>query len=250
MVQTFIMHNTYRVVRRSLCMHNTITNQSILLEDVEFGLNYNYCFTNQYIVIAEDYTIWIGDILTGQCVRRCKRHDGMIHHICITPDEKYVISGAEDDTVRVWNISTGLCESILEGHTEKINSVMVNHQYIISGSHDCTVRVWDINTGHCVRVLTHDNVIWLLCATSDFEHIISMSDACIKIWNIHTGVCENILLLRFPYYQAECMFMTADDQFIITKEDNNNWSLLTGEANDNIANYADSRILLWSLLSR
>jgi WD40 repeat protein len=29
-----------------------------------------------------------------------------------------VVSGSVDDTLRIWNISTGGCERVLEGHTD------------------------------------------------------------------------------------------------------------------------------------
>ena len=81
--------------------------------------------------------------------------------IVIPCDERYVISGNPDGTLKLWIIATGECLRTFEGHTSSVNSVTVSSDgcYALSGSGgefafevgDCTVKLWEIATGKCFR---------------------------------------------------------------------------------------------------
>jgi len=79
-------------------------------------------------------------------VRRLTGHDSPVYSVAVTADGKYVISGGEDKTVRVWELATGKEVQRFTGHTDWVRSVAVtaDGRYVISGSGDKTVRVWYI----------------------------------------------------------------------------------------------------------
>ena len=58
-------------------------------------------------------------------------------------------------TVRLWDLETGRCLRVLEGHTDAVVSVAwsADPRRALSGSNDKTVRLWDVETGRCLRVL-------------------------------------------------------------------------------------------------
>jgi WD40 repeat protein len=55
--------------------------------------------------------------------------------------------------VRVWDLQTGRCRAVLEGHTGAVDSVAVSAdgRTAVSWSYDRTARVWDLQTGRCER---------------------------------------------------------------------------------------------------
>jgi WD40 repeat protein len=55
-----------------------------------------------------------------------------------------VVSGSWDDTLKVWDTSTGRCLITLTGHTGDVEALAIlpNGQ-VVSASQDNTLKVWD-----------------------------------------------------------------------------------------------------------
>ena len=71
------------------------------------------------------------------------------------PDGKQVVSGSDDQTVRLWDAATGALLQTLEGHTGVVTSVAFspNGKQVVSGSYNRTVRLWDAATGAPLQTL-------------------------------------------------------------------------------------------------
>ena len=63
-------------------------------------------------------------------------HTSYVNSVAITSDNKYIISGSDDNTIRIWNLLKKRQETVLEGHTSYVNSIAItsDNKYIISGS--------------------------------------------------------------------------------------------------------------------
>jgi WD40 repeat protein len=72
-------------------------------------------------------------------------HSRIVGSISLCPDERFIVSGSTDKTVRVWEVATGQQVRVLEGHTQGVPSVAwsPDGQYIVSGSWDKLARVWE-----------------------------------------------------------------------------------------------------------
>ncbi len=57
---------------------------------------------------------------------------------------------------RIWDLHTGTCRHVLQGHTGRINSLQLSAdgKLAATAGEDGTARVWDVRRGHCRRVLT------------------------------------------------------------------------------------------------
>jgi WD40 repeat protein len=77
-------------------------------------------------------------------------HDDYIFFVAFSPDGSKIVSGSADNTIRIWDASTGV-EMLppLQGHDQVINSVAFSPDgsKIISRDYDKTIRVWDASTG-------------------------------------------------------------------------------------------------------
>jgi WD domain, G-beta repeat. len=70
-------------------------------------------------------------------------HTSMILSLAVTSDNKYIVSGSDDKTIRIWNLFQKNTRTIFEGHLGSVNSVTVtsNNKHIVSGSSDCTIII-------------------------------------------------------------------------------------------------------------
>jgi len=78
-------------------------------------------------------------------------HNDYVESVAITPDGTKIVSGSDDNKIKVWDIAStgGRLLNTLEGHTSSVSSVAITPDgtKIVSGSWDNTIKVWDLNTG-------------------------------------------------------------------------------------------------------
>ena len=121
----------------------------------------------EYVVCIEDYqkrlSFWRneGDF----CCWRITGHTRAILCAAVSRDGSLVASGSRDNTVRLWNGTTGECERILTGHNRAIVSLafIADGQYLVSASHDNTLCVWKTASWECVAKATLDDTPACMC---------------------------------------------------------------------------------------
>jgi F-box and WD-40 domain protein CDC4 len=107
-----------------------------------------------------------------------------------------LVSGSYDSTVRVWRISTGESQHILHGHSQKVYSVVLDHQRnrCISGSMDSLVKIWDLATGACLHTLEGHSLLVGLLDLRDERLVSAAADSTLRIWDPENGKCRNTLM--------------------------------------------------------
>ncbi|KIK26417.1 hypothetical protein PISMIDRAFT_95013 [Pisolithus microcarpus 441] len=121
-------------------------------------------------------------------------HTDSVNSVLFSSDGKKIVSGADDNTVRIWDAERGVqVGSPFEGHGDVVTSVgfSPDDKRIVSGSHDETVRVWDIERGVQIGVPLegHGKAVTSVAFSSDGERIVSGShDKTIRVWDAERGV--------------------------------------------------------------
>ena len=103
-------------------------------------------------------------------------HEDNVWSVGASADGRYLVSGSDDYTVRVWDAHTGRSLNTLEGHTAGVYSVCISRDgtTIASGSSDSTICVWDTATGIARHVLRgHEGEVNSVCITRFADKIIS-----------------------------------------------------------------------------
>ncbi|KAL4230515.1 F-box/WD repeat-containing protein 7 [Mactra antiquata] len=104
-----------------------------------------------------------------------------------------IISGSTDRTLKVWNADTGQCMYTLYGHTSTVRCMHLCGNKVVSGSRDATLRVWNVETGQCLHVLM-GHVAAVRCVQYDGRRIVSGAyDYMVKIWDPETETCLHTL---------------------------------------------------------
>jgi WD40 repeat protein len=111
-----------------------------------------------------------------------------VNSVAFSWDGLCAISGSDDKTIRIWDVSTGKQLQQLDGHNNWVRSVAFSSDgsHAISGSDDRTIRIWDISTGKQLQQLDgHDNGVNSVALLSDGSHAISGSnDKTIRTWQV------------------------------------------------------------------
>ncbi|KAF1950965.1 WD repeat-containing protein pop1 [Byssothecium circinans] len=140
-----------------------------------------------------------------------------------------LVSGSYDCNVRVWKISTGDVLYRLQGHTQKVYSVVLDTERnrCISGSMDNMVKVWSLETGACIFTLEgHTSLVGLL----DLSHerlVSAAADSTLRIWDPENGQCKS----RLCAHTGAITCFQHDGQKVISGSDRTlkMWNVKTGE---------------------
>ncbi|KIJ97484.1 hypothetical protein K443DRAFT_105589 [Laccaria amethystina LaAM-08-1] len=108
--------------------------------------------------------------------------------VAVSPDGKQIVSGLSDNSVRVWDASTGDELKAMKGHTDLVRSVAISpdgKQIIVSGSYDKSVRVWDVSMGDKLKVLKyHADLVRSVAFSPDGKQIVSGSgNNSVQVWD-------------------------------------------------------------------
>ncbi len=93
--------------------------------------------------------------IVGRELRTLRGQKAYISGLAVSGDGRLALSASADNTVKVWDMETGLELHNLEGHTDSILEVVVSRdgRLALSASADNTVKVWDMETGRELRTL-------------------------------------------------------------------------------------------------
>uniref|UniRef100_A0A1Q3G0W2 F-box/WD repeat-containing protein 7 n=1 Tax=Culex tarsalis TaxID=7177 RepID=A0A1Q3G0W2_CULTA len=104
-----------------------------------------------------------------------------------------IISGSTDRTLKVWNADTGQLLHTLYGHTSTVRCMHLHGNKVVSGSRDATLRVWDVNEGTCLHVLV-GHLAAVRCVQYDGRLVVSGAyDYMVKVWNPERQECLHTL---------------------------------------------------------
>ncbi|MBD2181436.1 trypsin-like peptidase domain-containing protein [Planktothrix sp. FACHB-1355] len=203
--------------------------------DVKSGFNLAIPI-NTYFKLAPGVGInllYLGDNFVE--ANKIAGHSNAISSVAISQDGTILASGSMDNTIKIWNRSTGKELRTLTGHTNYINSIAISpdSKILASGANDGTVKIWNLANGRLINSLTGDkNYVRSVAISPDGTTLASGSanDANIKIWNLQTGKLLRTLTGHRNYVNA--VDFSADGKSLASGSTDltiNIWNPNTGE---------------------
>jgi len=156
-----------------------------------------------------------------QPIRTAKILKGHDDHVitCLQFSGNRIVSGSDDNTLKVWSATTGKCLRTLVGHTGGVWSSQMANNVIVSGSTDRTLKVWNVESGTCVHTL-YGHTSTVRCMHLHQTKVVSGSrDATLRMWDVESGECLHVLVghvaaVRCVQYDGRLVVSGAYDYMV------------------------------------
>jgi WD40 repeat protein len=136
---------------------------------------------------SESGDIIILNAITGSQVALLSGHTSEVDSLAFSLDGKSLVSGSDDETLKLWDVQTGGVVKTFHGHTDWVysTSISLDCTTIASGSDDNTIRLWDIQTGECHCIMDQRGAVkWVSFSPTNPQHLISISGGVVQWWDI------------------------------------------------------------------
>ena len=165
----------------------------------------------KYVVCGgTDERIRVYNTILNKSIGELSSHSGTVTCLQFVND-KYLISGSEDNALCIWRVHDWTCLHILGGHKNSINDVAPHPsgKMALSVARDNTLRLWNLVEGRCAftRRLkgSADKVCWNRSGTA-YALVVGFS---VQVYDAETNVllCER----KHGGRVNKCIFLDIED---------------------------------------
>jgi len=173
--------------------------------------------------------------IPAQLLRTFTAHENSINALKLMSDERRFVSASADNTLRLWDLSTGEVLQTFTGHETFVNAIALSpdERTIYSGSADGSILAWNTASGERQATFAgHGSPVNTLDRSPSGQYLVSgASDGTIKVWETATQTL--ISTLAGHQGAVNTLLITDDGQRIISGGTDRTiriWNLQSGEA--------------------
>ena len=188
----------------------------------------NECISGIYATLAkarlkeiENIKVAVGvfpkdEMKTREPVIELKGHEHFINSVAISSDGRFIVTGSDDKTARIWDANNGALLQVLEGHANSVGLVAIspNNQFIATAS-DKTIRIWNASNGSLIHTMRGSFYhLFSLTISPDGRFIVPGTlDHPSPIWSVDSGT----QLYELKEHEGiSSVAISPDSRFIVT----------------------------------
>ncbi len=160
-------------------------------------------------------------------------HAESVLSVAFSPNGRLLASGSSDNTIHLWDVTTGRSVRLLTGHKSQVFSVAFspNGAMLASASGDHAVKLWDVAGGRApVTFAGHTDKVFSVAYSPDGNTLASASkDKTIKLWKVAAG--SELLTLTGHTAPVMTVAFSPDGQMLASGSEDGTirlWDVATG----------------------
>ena len=181
---------------------------------------------------------------------RLETHRNGLLSVSFSPDGKTLASGSGDNTIKLWDVTTGKEIRTLNGLRSPVTSVSFSPDgtILVSGCSNNTITFWDVTTGEEIGtpLKWHSDSVWSVSFSPDGKTLASGSDDnTIKLLALPS--LKEIGTLKGHSSGVKSVSFSPDGKTLASGSGDNTiklWDLTTGQEISTLKGHSD---LVWSV---
>ena len=170
-----------------------------------------------------DRTVRTWDLMKGQEIATFAGHAEGVNAVAVSPDDRWLASGSDDATIKVWPIKDGKLDPdreplTLEKHTKPVTSLTFtpDGKRLISGSQDQKLMVWNLQKMSMDFMIPgHKNWINSVLLLDARTVVTASDDLTVAVWNLETGMEIGRVDFGIVGDCPRCLAQVGPDRFLI-----------------------------------
>ncbi|KAJ6114794.1 hypothetical protein N7486_000572 [Penicillium sp. IBT 16267x] len=183
--------------------------------------------------------LWIKNVprmesVWSSLIQTLSGHSSLVRDLAFSPNSKYIASGSQDTTIKLWDATTGNLQRTLGGHSKPVVAVRFSSdgKILPSGSHDKTVKLWNTMTENIQKTLRgHSDGVCAVAFSPNGKYIASgCGEGNINLWDTTTGNLQ--MKLEGHLHGIDTLAFSPDGKYITSGCMNGNfnlWDTTTGD---------------------
>ena len=166
-------------------------------------------------------------------------HTAAVRDVRFSPDGHLLVSGGNDNTVRIWDVASRSLLKTLRGHGGRVLACALptDLSYVLSGSHDQRALLWRLEAYEELRVYRsqilsgHRDAVLGAGFSPDGQRIVSASrDRTAQVWDVETGEVIQRLKEGHDFLVSAGRFFPDGKRILTAAVDNTVrvWNVSTG----------------------